>query len=94
MDNSSPTVVLVVHSYDDVRAAGTAHARSAASTLGDEPGWTLRPNKYYGFFLLYRRDSVPLGEVRQLIEATFGYSSGPTFIIGDLPERTAPHIID
>jgi hypothetical protein len=54
---------------------------------GNEPGWTLRPNKDYGFYLLYRRDSVPLGEVRDLIEDTFGFAAGPTFIIGDLPEH-------
>ena len=53
---------------------------------GDEPGWTLRPNKEYGFYLLYRRDAVPLSEVRRLIEATFGFAHGATFIIGDLPE--------
>jgi hypothetical protein len=53
---------------------------------GDEPGWTLRPNKDYGFFLLYRRDLVPIGDVRSLIENTFGFATGPSFIIGDLPE--------
>jgi hypothetical protein len=51
---------------------------------GDEPGWTLRPNKDYGFYLLYRRDLVPIAEVRSLIEGAFGFATGPTFIIGDL----------
>jgi len=51
---------------------------------GDGPGWTLRPNKEYGFYLLYRRNLAPLAEVRRLIEETFGSVSGPTFIIGDL----------
>jgi hypothetical protein len=50
----------------------------------EEPGWALRPNKDYGFYLLYRRDLVPLGEVRALIEHTFGFATGPSFIIGDL----------
>ena len=54
---------------------------------GDEPGWILRPNKEYGFFLLYRRGLASLGEVRELIDTTFGFS-GPTFIIGELPEPT------
>jgi hypothetical protein len=53
---------------------------------GDEPGWTLRPNKDYGFYLLYRRDLVSLTEVRQLIVDTFGSATGPTFIIGDLSD--------
>ena len=53
---------------------------------GDEPGWTLHPNKSYGFYLLYRRDLAPIGDVRQLIERTFGFANGPSFIIGDLSE--------
>jgi hypothetical protein len=46
---------------------------------GDEPGWILRPYKDYGFFL-YRRDLVPIGDVRSLIENTFGFATGPSFI--------------
>jgi hypothetical protein len=42
--------------------------------------------RHYGFFLLYRRDMVPIGDVRSLIENTFGFATGPSFIIGDLPE--------
>lgn len=57
-----------------------------ASLCGDEPGWTLRPNRNYGFYLLYRLEQVPLGEVRQLIIDTFGFASGPSSIIGDLAE--------
>jgi hypothetical protein len=37
-------------------------------------------------YLLYRLEQVPLGEVRQLIIDTFGFASGPSFIIGDLAE--------
>ena len=57
---------------------------------GDEPGWTLRPNKNYGFYLLYRHDLVPTGEVRKLIEATFGFAPEATFIIGALLGDTSP----
>ena len=45
----------------------------------------LRPNHDWGFYLFYRRDTVPLGEVRQLVEDTFGFDY-PTVIIGDLAE--------
>ncbi|NMO50146.1 hypothetical protein HH310_02935 [Actinoplanes sp. TBRC 11911] len=51
---------------------------------GDEPGWALRANGTYGFFLLFRTDLVPIGEVRDLIVDTFGFASGPTFILGHL----------
>jgi hypothetical protein len=51
---------------------------------GDDPGWTLHPNKDYGFYLLYRQDTVPISEVRRLIVETFGFAIGPTFIKGDL----------
>ena len=57
---------------------------------GDEPGWTLRTNKDYGFFLLYRRNLVPIGDVRSLIENTFGFATGPSFIIGDLDVDHSP----
>jgi hypothetical protein len=48
----------------------------------------LRPNNDWGFYLFYRRDTVPLGEVRQLVEATFGFDY-PTVIIDDLAEERA-----
>jgi hypothetical protein len=51
---------------------------------GREPGWTLRPNGTYGFYLLYRHELVPAGDVRQLIIDTFGFAQGPSFIIGQL----------
>ena len=70
-----------------------SHEREGAYLLallrerwGEEPGWTLRPNKQYGFYLLYRRELVPIGDVRQLIQNTFGFANGPSFIIVDLPE--------
>jgi hypothetical protein len=70
-----------------------SHKREGAYLLarlrerwGEEPGWTLRPHKPYGFYLLYRRESVPMRDVRQLIQNTFGFANGPSFIIGDLPE--------
>ena len=57
---------------------------------GDEPAWTLRPNGQYGFYLHYHRELVPIGDVRRLIEDTFGFANGPSFIIGDLEEQTQP----
>jgi hypothetical protein len=57
---------------------------------GEEPAWALRPNREYGFYLLYRQKLVPIGEVRQLIESTFGFATGPSFIIGDLEQGSSP----
>jgi hypothetical protein len=56
---------------------------------GNEPGWTLRPNRGYGFYLLYRQKQVPIREVRELIESTFGFATGPSFIIGDLEQGSS-----
>lgn len=57
---------------------------------GEEPDWVLRPNRGYGFYLLYRRRLVPIGDVRGLIEATFGFANGPSIIIGDLEQDSSP----
>ncbi len=49
---------------------------------GDDPDFELRPNKDYGFYLIYWPKKAPLNEVRQLIIDLFGFATYPTVIIG------------